>query len=295
MSFKQFTENSYGGTTGGNSVVLTVPSSTLENDLMVAIISTDDNTPAITITPPSGWTIAPETMPITGVGAVSDPAVWIYTRDASAGDETGAGTDTYTWSFSGAEEQAGLCILLDPGVWGQFATNVLTGTGTTIDSPTITTQVDDEVVFFGADKDNPVVFTGTPGGVDAVVNNDGYGPANDGGAATAVARQEYPTALTATGTKQWTLAVNERQGWTFSIEPTATATWEQEGYRWRDDNGTEITADWLLAQDTSPLERNAGLTTRLRMLLDATGDPPTEQVTIQFKRDDEAAGEWRDI
>jgi hypothetical protein len=293
MSYKQHTTDNFGTETG--TVILVVPSLTLEGDAMVATIHTTDNTPAVVPTPPSGFTLqAPGSMPITGAGAVSDQATWIYLHEATAADETGAGTDTYTWTFTQTEEQAGVMILLDPGEWGEFATNVLTGTGTTINSPTVTTSVDDEVVFHCADKDNPIVFSGVPSG-DATVINLGYGPTGDAGSATGIIRTEYPTASTATGTKGWTLATNERQGYTFSIRPTAVATWEQEGYRWRTDDDNEADASWLLAQDTSPLERNAGITTRLRMLLDATLDPDTVPVTIQFKRDDEAASEWRDI
>lgn len=77
--------------------------------------------------------------------------------------------------------------------------------------------------------------------------------------------------------------------------PLALATTEQEGYRWRDDDGSESGASWLLAQDTSPLDRAAGLTTRLRMLLDVDDDLDPSQVTLQYKRNDEAASEWRDI
>jgi len=69
---------------------------------------------------------------------------------------------------------------------------------------------------------------------------------------------------------------------------------EQEGFRWRNDDGTEITATWRQAQDVDEdvaKEKNI----RLRVLIDSTGNLTTQQATLQYKRDDEAASEWRDV
>lgn len=69
---------------------------------------------------------------------------------------------------------------------------------------------------------------------------------------------------------------------------------EQEGFRWRDDDGTEVTATWRQLQDvddTIPKETNI----RLRILVDSTGNLSSQQATLQYRRDDEAASEWRDV
>lgn len=82
-----------------------------------------------------------------------------------------------------------------------------------------------------------------------------------------------------------------------SIEETLIPTpdAEQEGFRFRNDNGSESAATWRQTQDvddTVGKEENI----RLRMLTDyATGDPTTAQVTLQYKRDDEGSSEWRDV
>lgn len=60
---------------------------------------------------------------------------------------------------------------------------------------------------------------------------------------------------------------------------------DQEGYRWRNDDGSETTATWIDSQDTNitqPIETN----TRLRLLLDAigTGDPDSNQYLLEYKR-----------
>lgn len=79
-----------------------------------------------------------------------------------------------------------------------------------------------------------------------------------------------------------------------SFAPSAL-TYEQEGFRWRNDNGSETTATWRQLQDVDDSigkEENI----RVRVLSDSAGaDPPTATATLQYKRDDEAAAEWRDV
>ena len=75
---------------------------------------------------------------------------------------------------------------------------------------------------------------------------------------------------------------------------TEGAAYEQEGFRFRNDDGTEITATWRQTQDVDDIV-NKSTRIRLRVLTDATGDPPSITRTLQYKRDDEAATEWRDI
>jgi hypothetical protein len=77
----------------------------------------------------------------------------------------------------------------------------------------------------------------------------------------------------------------------YSVDSAAR---DQEGFRWREDDGNESGASWLETQDTA-LSRAAGATTRLRVLVDTDGNTPTGQMKIQYKRDDEADSEWRDI
>jgi len=71
-------------------------------------------------------------------------------------------------------------------------------------------------------------------------------------------------------------------------------TSDQEGYRWRDDDGSESAATWLAAQDTN-ITRAISTNTRLRILTDYTGDPATQQMTLQYRKVGDAATEWRAI
>jgi hypothetical protein len=69
---------------------------------------------------------------------------------------------------------------------------------------------------------------------------------------------------------------------------------EQEGYRWRNDDGSESAATFRQLQDVVDTVDKAE-NIRIRTLLDATGDPPTTTRTVQYKRDDEPDSEYRTI
>jgi len=71
-------------------------------------------------------------------------------------------------------------------------------------------------------------------------------------------------------------------------------TLEQEGFRWREDDGSESTATWIAAQDTD-ITRPQDVTTRLRILVDADGvpNPPAQQFKIQSRKVGESV--WQEI
>ena len=104
--------------------------------------------------------------------------------------------------------------------------------------------------------------------------------------------------LTATGTVETT--------WTFTDTPvddylsgvatfkkaSASATLDQEGFRWYNDDGSESAATAIAAQDTN-ITQAAGTVGRVRMLVNATGDPATTQFKLQYKLSTD--GTWSDI
>lgn len=73
----------------------------------------------------------------------------------------------------------------------------------------------------------------------------------------------------------------------------AFALWdvyEQEGYRFRDDDGSESAATWLAAQDT-PVTVAAGTTFRLRVLSD-TDTGGSSGLKLQYRAD---GGPWKGV
>jgi hypothetical protein len=88
---------------------------------------------------------------------------------------------------------------------------------------------------------------------------------------------------------------------TVGFRPTLTVThssslvYEQEGFRWRNDDGTETTATWAAAQDVNTgVTVAAGANIRLRVLVNATGDPPSQGYELQFKLKD-GPDVWRKV
>ena len=81
---------------------------------------------------------------------------------------------------------------------------------------------------------------------------------------------------------------------TFVAIRELTADWEQEGYRWRNDDDNEADATWRQLQDVvDVVDKEENI--RLRTLLDATGNPATVTRTLQYKLDTDPTTEWRTI
>lgn len=72
----------------------------------------------------------------------------------------------------------------------------------------------------------------------------------------------------------------------------ASATLDQEGFRWRDDDGSETSASWLAAQDVN-ITRDPGEITRLRIIVDASGDPPDQAYQLEYRIKN--TGSWRTV
>jgi hypothetical protein len=69
----------------------------------------------------------------------------------------------------------------------------------------------------------------------------------------------------------------------YDSDPTPTPTLEQEGFRFRLDDGNETGASWLATQDAN-ISRDKNLNTRLRVLLNATGDLSSTQYQLEYKK-----------
>jgi hypothetical protein len=65
----------------------------------------------------------------------------------------------------------------------------------------------------------------------------------------------------------------------------------QEGFRFRNDDGTETTATWIAAQDTNINKAEDGIV-RLRMLIDSTGVTASEQYQLEWRV---SGGTWRKV
>jgi hypothetical protein len=75
---------------------------------------------------------------------------------------------------------------------------------------------------------------------------------------------------------------NGRYMFRCGVEEQSTGILEQEGFRFRNDDGSESAATWKAAQDTN-INLAAATVTRLRFLINATGDPTERQFKLEYR------------
>lgn len=104
--------------------------------------------------------------------------------------------------------------------------------------------------------------------------------------------------LSADTTLNWRRGGNDTTGrlQLYVVQMPQSVVYEQEGYRWRDDDGSESAATWREAQDTTTTV-NIGETVRLRVLSANTGNvtPPSATATLQWRRQGDADSFWEDV
>lgn len=115
------------------TLVLPVPSGVIENDMLIALISTDANP---TLTLPAGWTAEDD---------IGGTAKSFIDRRLSPGGEPA----TYTWTLDGAEDAIGAIIRFinvdpDDPINAKVENN---GNGAVINVPAITTTVDNAMLL----------------------------------------------------------------------------------------------------------------------------------------------------
>jgi hypothetical protein len=69
---------------------------------------------------------------------------------------------------------------------------------------------------------------------------------------------------------------------------------EQEGFRWRNDDNDEANATWRQNQDVDD-SISKSVNIRLRLIVNATGDPTSKQYELQYKRTSDPATKWRTL
>ena len=79
-----------------------------------------------------------------------------------------------------------------------------------------------------------------------------------------------------------------------TFAPAGEITLEQEGFRFRNDDGSEVAATWRQVQDVfDSVAPNTNI--RLRVLVNATGDPATSQFQLEYRKVGESGWHLVDI
>lgn len=157
-----------------------------------------------------------------------------------------------------------------------------------------------------ANDDNPTV-TLTDGAtgdlVTDVIGGNGFTLSVAGGG-TLIFKHEDISGYVGIGMAWEAGAASVERSWTwtdahYAIAATTlfaapTIVREQEGYRWRDDDGSESAATWLQNQEVN-ITRAKATNTRLRVLANYTDEPPSEQTKLQYRKVGDPDSEWRDV
>ncbi|MFI5401309.1 MAG: hypothetical protein ACHQ1G_00005, partial [Planctomycetota bacterium] len=140
------------------------------------------------------------------------------------------------------------------------------------------TQVDDTPATTLTDPDMAICVVGD-GGCNSLGKGT-YTADDDRSGANVTA---YPQATTNVRSDRGTTDSYALDATVFLIEFVAAAapTIEQEGFRFRADDGSESGASFLAAQDTD-ITRPKATNTRLRVLANATGDPASKQFQLEY-------------
>lgn len=262
-----------GGASGGDLTV-SKPTGTLDNHILVANCYSEGGATAFTL--PAGWAWVAAAVQNTNSNfwhrlawkrASSEPTSWTFTHSPSA------------WRTVVVSAWSGCVTSGDPQDSTAVSTN---GNTTTVTAGSITNAT--------ANSMN-IAFVMSYNLDDLGVSGSGY---TDNGVYD-VANMFYGVQASsgASGVKTFTSAsaAGNWASWHISLKEASVAvTLEQEGFRFFNDDGSESTATGAALQDTN-LSLGALVNTRLRMLLNATGDPPSRQFRLEYRKNN--TGHWR--
>lgn len=296
IGFRSATEAGTGS--ASTNLQISVPSGVTDGDFMLLFGVTADGDDG-GFDPLTGWTeIVDAAMFLVDSAAPSPPGMSVWWRIADS--EPGNYTITPTAGSTGICAQMLLFSGVDPTVPTQKikveTSTTASGNSANADPPSIDTVTDNAMIVVACMHDSVDITTHTvptgyidPDSLGRIVGSGGGNGCTMGAAygesLVSPAGTEDPPAFT-TSSEQWGAV-------TVALRPIS-GEYEQEGYRWRDDDGSESSASWLESQDVD-INRALAITTRLRIIMNATEDVPTGQMTLQYKRNDETASEWRDI
>ncbi len=283
--------------TTGSSSNYDLPPNVNEGDPLIYLLAVSGGT---SVTTPTGWS---QDATVTLSSTVNLVAL---TKIADSGDvTTDAGDQTVTISFGTTCAAVGICLCIDkdtvdttsPAMAIDVVGSDNTGTSVTPQASGITTNNNYDLVLAVA------AAAASNGQTDGTSFPSGYMPIMGPLQAVTSAPQIFVAyninaAAGSPSTSDADFSLSSSTGWAavqLSVPSIATvSTLEQEGYRWRNDDGSESAATWKEDQDTATTVAKE-TTIRLRTLIKATGDPATGAATLQVRRVGDPDSEWRDV
>jgi hypothetical protein len=268
MAFAYRSGSSAGNSSGG-SIAPSKPAGTVDGDLLIARAYLEDDTNTWSSVP-SGWTLAGS---IANTGGFK---LWVYWKVASGEPASWTWTPTTNnWRTITVDAYSGgVTPAVDVVGAGGQADGVI---GTSQTAPSVTSIDDNDLIAFSYGNfsgTNPTTISGFTTNLRTAF----------GGVAGADATK---TPAGATGTS-WPSAGIGSEDYAaihiaFKIGTSSTPTLEQEGFRFRNDDGSETTATWRQSQDT---DDSVAVSTnvRMRVLVNAVNNPDAGHYKLQYRK-----------
>lgn len=155
---------------------------------------------------------------------------------------------------------------------GYDQTNSSGGSSTSA-STSVTPSVNDSIII-----DTLISF----GGTTAVEGSTSFFESTTGSINAAAQYYIQTTAASKAMTWSWTTS-GDYSHFVASFKPGALQSIDQEGYRWRNDDGSESAATWAASQDTA-LSVGRNVIKRLRVLLNSSADTPAKSYRLEYRR-----------
>ena len=240
-----------------------------------------------------------------GSGLINPTSGWTsISRDDGAGlehyvawriaDGTEGATTTITSLSNPNPMCGGIFRISGHNGLGVVGSVVNSGSQTTHDFTEITTLLDDVLVIslFGFDGGDGGTFSISTGGATYTIQNQ-----ENSGTGTEDVSCCYATHVQATAGACPALAIDSTAlDGSFTLQigiAPALGKYDQEGFRWRNDDGSESAATWKENQDTNTtVAKETRL--RLRILSDLDGDGRDDQLKLQYRRKGDTTP-WEDI
>ncbi len=285
-SVRAYDEQTSSGAQVG-SLTFNKPTGTVEGDLLIILMQTDGGNREPDL--PAGFTQVYK-------GEGSGNAHLVCYKAAGASEPS-----TYQVTISGVGGNTEACGVLitvqDAETDSPLSVDGTNGTTASTHVFNTPTSVDDDCFWickFGFDGGDGGTHTISTGGVDWTKGDQ---VDSDGGSGEGCQLSWYTHTQTTAGAMPAlsvdTVVSDGGLLVQLAIKPKAGDP-EQEGYRWRNDDGSESTATWLAAQDTD-ISRGKLSTTRLRVLVNNVGPGRTDQFSLQYRRVGDADSEWEDV
>lgn len=268
-------------TQNGVTISVSPPSAIAQYDLWIIAVQWDCNSASDVINTPAGFTPVTNTFVSSSGGYPAMRSFWRIAGadevpvDVTLTSDIGYIAYVVSAAFSGTHQTTPI---------GNINTITNPPYAESLDAPDINIQGNGNAAFLLAALANYGEITRPATTIDLGGRNSGY-------AASRAAYELRNVGAYSPGNFTWIGAANSAAQTFEIISASAPASLDQEGFRWRDDDGNEAAASWLAAQDAQ-LTRAISTNTRLRALVNATGDPAASQFQLEWRLQ---GGTWRKV